>query len=108
MKQIRDTEEIQGKTIARIYHCFEDLWIRFTDGTFVIFRAETEYGSTSLVIDPKAPNLLANTSAAIAIELATPEAIVALQKEKSDAQKRAQEERERADLERLLAKYPRP
>jgi len=40
MKQIIIKKDLIGKTIKNYYESFDDLWIRFTDDSFVIFRCE--------------------------------------------------------------------
>jgi hypothetical protein len=40
MKQIMNKKDLIGKTIKNYYESFDDLWIRFTDDSFVIFRCE--------------------------------------------------------------------
>jgi hypothetical protein len=106
MSQIQNTEEIKGKKIARVYQAFDELWLRFTDGDFVWFRASTSYGDTELELVSTAPCLDGNTQAFLALELATPQEVETLQKEVKAKQQKDYERREKEQLAKLLAKYP--
>lgn len=107
MKQIQTEDEMAGKTVSKIYKCFEELWVSFTDGTFVFYRAENNYGDTSLELVTKAPNFLENRLALQALGLATPEEVEAAEKERAELLRKNREDHERAELARLLSKYPR-
>jgi hypothetical protein len=106
MSQIQNTEEIKGKKIARVYQIFDELWLRFTDGDFVWFRASHCYGDTELELVGKAPSLEQNSEALIALELVTPKEVKTFHKEIKGKQQVEQERREKEQLAKLLAKYP--
>lgn len=107
MKQIQTEDELAGKTVAKIYKCFEELWISFTDGTFVFYRAENNYGDTSLELVTKAPNFIEHAESMVSLGLVTREEVSTLQKERAAVLRREQEENEKRQLAALLSKYPR-
>jgi hypothetical protein len=107
MKPIQSTEELNGKTITHVYQCFDELWLRFSDGTFVWFRAITSYGTTELELVYKEAGLDQESAALLALGLVTHEEVQTFQKEIMGKQLAERERREKEQLAKLLAKYPR-
>lgn len=107
MSQLQSVEEIKGKKIARVYQCFDELWLRFTDGDFIWFRASVCCGDTELELVGTPASLDGNMSAFIALELATPQEVETFRKTVIQKQQEANEAREKEQLAKLLAKYPR-
>lgn len=106
MSQLHSTEEIKGKKIARVYQCFDELWLRFTDGDFIWFRASYCYGDTELEVVAHPACLDGNTQAFLALELATPQEVENFHKTIVAKQQEQHERKEKEQLAKLLAKYP--
>jgi hypothetical protein len=57
IKEVKNAKELIGKTISQVIipeECYEDLWIKFTDDSVVIFKINdiTEgFGQTKTIID---------------------------------------------------------
>lgn len=106
MNQIQSVEELTGKTITHTHQMFEELWLRFSDGSFVWFRASHCYDSTELELVSTRPNLAENSMALLALESATPEDVENFHKAKRGMLQAEQERFEKEQLAKLLAKYP--
>jgi hypothetical protein len=106
MKPIQSTDEIIGKTISHVHQCFDELWLRFSDNSFVRFQASTSYGDTQLELISEDVGLDRESGALLDLGLTTPEEVQAFQKEILGKQIAEREQREKEQLAKLLAKYP--
>lgn len=107
MKQIKDSDEVVGKTISHFHEdCEDQIWLGFTDQTFVIFGIERGYyDSAYLRLITQAPTLLENSQAVLTLGISTSEELRKLAVEKQEANRVEKERREKAELARLQSKY---
>lgn len=107
MKQIQNIDEIVGKTISHVHEdCEDQIWLGFSDQTFVILGIERGYyDSAYLRLIEKPPTLLENSQAVLKLGIATAEELRKLADEKQAANRLEQERREREQFERLAKKY---
>lgn len=122
MKQIKNKKELIGKTISQIImpkEHYDDLWIKFTDNSFVVFKVDDisagfEFSKYVMIMETSTMDM--TESEFVELELITPEihqnAINEQEKRWSDQNEEREknekisiEKYEKDQLEKLKLKY---
>ena len=123
MNQIKDHKDLIGKTIAQVIYpieTYQDMWIKFTDGSFVILDKEdrTEgFGQTQEVVRIYPWDKDMTSSELVELGLISPQMHTNAVEERErrweeERQERAKEEESRVEVEekklldKLKNKYP--
>ena len=116
-RQVKRAEDLIGKTIKRIedfsYYANEYMLVKFTDGTFAFLESEASHDgdkySPSVVDDDRdSPHALPKLKAAGLLDPDEEAAFLQAAETQRARASALSEERERAEYERLKAKFDRP
>lgn len=101
-KLLTDFNQTTGKTVAEAVSDYDEVWIRFTDGTAIIVRlmnvGDDSDANMEIEDDPSA-------SALNCVGLLTLDEFETARQEQQRELSAAREERDRAEFERLRAKF---